>query len=189
MLDSLLFAPAIIIGLIYYRHSFGTPIGYVWSAIFTASSSVFSIDFHARYGATPGKSLMRCRVLTSGTEEKITLRVAMARESPWLAVGTIGVLEGNWAKLQMPAVAVAMGYAVSAWILADMAIAVFHPKRRALHDLLAGTVVVKEKPNKAPEPTTRSVTPRAFVPRSECNSRTVLPIPARVAPKRVVAHL
>ena len=47
----------------------------------------------------------------------------------------------------------------------------------------------KPRPNKAPEPTTRSVTPRAFLHRFECRSRTELLIAARVAPERVVAHL
>jgi signal peptidase I len=45
------------------------------------------------------------------------------------------------------------------------------------------------EPNKAPEPTTRSVTPRAFSRRFESPSRTDFLIPARVAPERVVAHL
>ena len=47
----------------------------------------------------------------------------------------------------------------------------------------------RPKPNKALEPTTHSVTPRAFVPKSECNNRAGHRIPARVAPERVVAHL
>jgi hypothetical protein len=46
------------------------------------------------------------------------------------------------------------------------------------------------KPNKAPEPTTRSVTPRAFVLSSEMK-QIAYPNAARVAPEpvKVVAHL
>jgi hypothetical protein len=44
-------------------------------------------------------------------------------------------------------------------------------------------------PNKAPEPTTRSVTPRAFLRPSEMKPRTPNRHAARGAPERVVAHL
>jgi hypothetical protein len=45
------------------------------------------------------------------------------------------------------------------------------------------------QPNKAPEPTTRSVTPRAFLRISEMKLQTRNRHAARVAPERVVAHL
>src|SRR5688500_962541 len=45
------------------------------------------------------------------------------------------------------------------------------------------------EPNKALEPTTRSVTPRAFLRRFESTSRPDQSNAARVAPERVVAHL
>jgi uncharacterized RDD family membrane protein YckC len=153
LVDTLLFSPTIVVGAIYHQHAVGTLFGYAWSTAMFVSWSAFSIYFHARYGATPGKSLMRCRVVTSIREDKISFRVAIARESPWIALGIVGVFEENWARLQMPSVAEIISYATSVWIVADMLVAVFHPKRRALHDLIAGTVTVKEEPNKAPEPT------------------------------------
>jgi len=162
LIDTVFFAPALYVGVTYYRHSFGTAIGYAWAIGMFIAASGFSVYFHGRYGATPGKSLMRCRVVTSAEEEKISFRVAFIRESPWIALGIIGAFEDNWAKVRMPQVAVAIGYATSVWFLSDMLVAVFHPKRRALHDLIAGTVVVRKEPNKAPEPTPGLVTPRAL---------------------------
>src|SRR5688572_17664945 len=44
-------------------------------------------------------------------------------------------------------------------------------------------------PNKAPEPTAGSVTPRAGLLFSELNQWTVIPKPARVVPAPAVAHL
>ena len=44
-------------------------------------------------------------------------------------------------------------------------------------------------PNKAPEPTAGSVTPRATLSSSELKRRTDLPIPARGVPAPAVAHL
>ena len=44
-------------------------------------------------------------------------------------------------------------------------------------------------PNKSPEPTAGSVTPRAPLLFSELNQWTVIPKPARVVPATAVAHL
>jgi hypothetical protein len=44
-------------------------------------------------------------------------------------------------------------------------------------------------PNKAPEPTITSVTPRAILRMTECSSRIARCFPARVVPAVIVAHL
>ena len=48
---------------------------------------------------------------------------------------------------------------------------------------------MKEKPNKAPEPTTFAVTSRAMARFTEGETQTVRSIVARAAPAKVVAHL
>jgi hypothetical protein len=50
-------------------------------------------------------------------------------------------------------------------------------------------ISVKEEPNKAPEPTSCSVTPRAILSCSELKQRTANSNAARVAPEQAVAHL
>ncbi len=45
------------------------------------------------------------------------------------------------------------------------------------------------RPNKAPEPTVCSVTPRAIVSSSDMNQRTANPNAARAVPEQAVAHL
>ena len=46
-----------------------------------------------------------------------------------------------------------------------------------------------QAPNKTPEPTPTSVTPRAIESKMKCSIRIAQPKPARVAPAVVVAHL
>jgi hypothetical protein len=48
---------------------------------------------------------------------------------------------------------------------------------------------MREKPNKAPEPTTFAVTSRATIRFAEMKPRNDRPIAARAAPAKVVAHL
>jgi uncharacterized RDD family membrane protein YckC len=153
LIDLLPLAPTLAVGLTFYRHSYGTPIGLTWTLALSLVVCAYSIYFHGRYGATPGKSLMKCRLVSAAKEEKIGFRTAALRESPWIALGILGAFEDHWAKAQMPDVAANLGYISMAWYLADLATAAFHPKRRGLHDLIAGTVVVREEPNQSPEPT------------------------------------
>ena len=63
-----------------------------------------------------------------------------------------------------------------------------------LRDIVRGkkevhSPLMKKKPNKAPEPTTMSVTPRAILRAIEMNPRNPNRDAARVAPAMVVAHL
>jgi uncharacterized RDD family membrane protein YckC len=67
-----------------------------------------------------------------------------------LALRILAVIEDHWSS---PSTASAISIFTSCWLLADDLVAIVHSKRRALHDIIGGTVVVKEEPNKQPEPT------------------------------------
>jgi len=60
---------------------------------------------------------------------------------------------------------------------------------RAAAESAVSIVEQRQAPNKAPEPTPRSVTPRAIVSEIEMKQRNPNRPAARVAPARVVAHL
>ena len=60
---------------------------------------------------------------------------------------------------------------------------------RAASRFVIAIVEQGQAPNKAPEPTPRSVTPRAIVSEIEMKQRNPNRPAARVAPARVVAHL
>jgi uncharacterized RDD family membrane protein YckC len=152
LIDLLFFLPAIVIGGIYYRYSYGTPIGYTWAFFMLTASVAYSIYFHGRYGATPGKSWMKCRVVSHQKEEKIGFRAAVVRESPWIVMGIASAVEHHWARDHLPALATVLSVLSTSWSVADDVVALCHPKKRALHDLIAGTVVVREEPNQMPVP-------------------------------------
>jgi hypothetical protein len=64
-----------------------------------------------------------------------------------------------------------------------------HRFNRTLFEKLAHEGRIRNRPNKAPEPTTHSVTPRAFLRITEMKLQIPDRRAARVAPERVVAHL
>jgi uncharacterized RDD family membrane protein YckC len=124
--------------------------GFAWLA--------YTVVMHARYGQTVGKMVTRVRVVDYRTEGRISWRQAVLREAIPLLL-TIGVLvweiihlvEGTWT----PGAALDGGSTSdgrSLWILmslsgmwwvAEIITMLTNSKRRALHDFLAGTVVVR----------------------------------------------
>lgn len=141
-IDLLPFLPAFTVGGIYYGHSHGTVIGIAWTVTLSSLGAAYSIYFHARYGATPGKSLLKLRVVAVVNEEKIGFRHAFLRESPWILMGAPGVFEDHFAT---PDVADVILIGTSCWLFADNVVAIYHPKRRALHDIIGRTVVIVEE--------------------------------------------
>lgn len=152
LIDFVPFIPVLIVGAIYYRYAQGTVLGVAWTLAMSFCCIAYSIYFHGRYGATPGKAMMKCRVVSVQKEEKIGFRVATLRETPWMVMGALGAFEDHWAKIEMPTAASAIAILTTCWLFADDFVALIHSKRRAIHDILSGTVVVKEETNQQPEP-------------------------------------
>ncbi|OIR01857.1 RDD family protein [mine drainage metagenome] len=158
LIDFVPFLPVLVVGGIFYRYSYGTALGIAWSVAMSVSSIAYRVYFHGRYGATPGKSVMRVRVVSVEKEEKIGFRCAIMRDSPWVVMGLLSVIEDHWCA---PNSASVISILTSCWLLLDNLVMLIHPKRRAIHDLIGSTVVVMEGPNQSPEPTPTAVTPAA----------------------------
>lgn len=87
------------------------------AAIYVVLAAVYFVWGQLKYGTTPGKWPFRIRVVDARTQAAMTGRQA------WIRFG---------------------GYAVSYLPLGcGYLMALFHPERRALHDLIAGTISVR----------------------------------------------
>ncbi|MGB8353455.1 MAG: RDD family protein, partial [Chthoniobacteraceae bacterium] len=115
----------------------------------------YMVIMHAKYGQTVGKMACRIKVVDAATEQAITFRQALLREGIpiMMGLGTVGygiyflwtgrpdvyfsVTNGNkslfWILAGPPTL----------WFLAEVITMFTNEKRRALHDLIAGTVVVR----------------------------------------------
>jgi len=131
---------------------------------------LYTVVMHARYGQTVGKMITKVRMVDFGTEGRISWRQAWLREgipvllslgllgwevflilSRGLNVrafgnrGTLAATKGFWLLMALPGL----------WFLAEVLTMLTNSKRRALHDFIAGTVVVRNiegcaQPNTAP---------------------------------------
>jgi uncharacterized RDD family membrane protein YckC len=121
---------------------------YVWIPLSALVSPVYRILMHAACGQTLGKMALNVKVLDA-SEEPIKYKQAIAREIPQMMFN-IGVIyigiaflgENPEAENVKSAYGTLAGFA-TIWGLADILTFLFNNKRRALHDFIAGTVVVK----------------------------------------------
>ena len=109
----------------------------------------YSISMHAAYGQTLGKMAANVKVLRASDESRIGLRHALLRDSVPLSIEVgaacvvaFAIFYGA-AKQQVSDLAMALIEGTSAvWFLTEIVTMLLNKKRRALHDFIAGTVVV-----------------------------------------------
>lgn len=155
------FAAGIIDGLIFL------PVGLLFSSLtdeLTAGTIVltnilqnllyaaYNIIGHGRYGWTIGKKAMGLKVLDLNERETIGYWRAFLRESVWIVLGLLGVVyyfvqDNSTAPFTDTGFSLAdyLSLISTAWFIVEIVSTLTNPRRRAVHDLLAGSVVVDNR--------------------------------------------
>jgi uncharacterized RDD family membrane protein YckC len=122
----------------------------------------YSVVMHARWGQTLGKMAAGIKVVTLAGDP-IAWREALLRDSVGILFGAISTaammvallhlpdssLSHHWREqarlLQAaePAWGQAAGQVMAVWSWSELVVLLFNRKRRALHDFIAGTVVIR----------------------------------------------
>jgi len=135
-------------------------IGYLFRLITSFSWLLYSIWMHSKYGQTVGKMVCKVKVLDSNTESSISSRHAVLRDSVPLLISSIIFLyqtflvfgKGISIKSLVDIKTIIDGGATYTWLLlgfpmlwfvAEIVTMLTNNKRRAVHDFIAGTVVVR----------------------------------------------
>lgn len=115
--------------------------------------SVYFIIMHGVYGQTLGKMLVGVEVLNYKDEGRIHIPQAFKRESVNLALNsfwailvvaiTIEMSMHNAISQPLVFSSILLGIFSFLWTLSEFVTMLFNKKRRALHDLIGGTVVVR----------------------------------------------
>jgi uncharacterized RDD family membrane protein YckC len=165
------FSAAIVDGLIF------TPVGWIYSFTFSNFDSVllrilvcvinssaflvYSIWMHGKYGQTLGKMVCKVVVLDV-SEQPLRMRQAILRDIFGVVLLPIGLVTDiarivRGIDVSVPANLTTLdwiiAYSALSWFLIEIVTMFTNDKRRALHDFIAGSVVVR-KPDKALQPTT-----------------------------------
>jgi uncharacterized RDD family membrane protein YckC len=125
-----------------------------WGVVFYSCDPVYSVWLHARYGMTVGKRYMGVVVLDVSEQRLPSFQQALLRDI--VTVVSQAILLANFIRVvlnsgysehidkQMGWFGDALSWAGLGWFLLELVTMLSNNKRRALHDLIAGTVVVEE---------------------------------------------
>ncbi|MDQ5977203.1 MAG: hypothetical protein QG602_175 [Verrucomicrobiota bacterium] len=116
-------------------------------------NTAYFVILHGRNGQTLGKRAMNVRVVSANDETRISYRQSFWRESPLIAINLIFFALEAIIFLSSPdeapgaivAIYTAIQRVPNIWFICDAATALSNPKRRSIHDLVGGTVVVRER--------------------------------------------
>jgi uncharacterized RDD family membrane protein YckC len=113
------------------------------AAALQLSFMLYVILMHWKFGATLGKMAMNLKVVDHGTEGAINLWQSTVREIVPLIVVLISFVELFVFKSISFTLSNFADNVNSWWALIEIGTALFNPKRRALHDFMAKTIVVR----------------------------------------------
>lgn len=117
---------------------------------------VYIIWFVVRFGMTPGKMVTGVRILDHKSEELPSLKQAVLRQIVWVLLVPIMLLVsfsniwsaqlvnrglGSFENLFL------FGHIMMGWSVLEVVTMLFNRKRRAIHDFIGGTVVVRGRGN------------------------------------------
>lgn len=154
MLDMILLAPLIIVDDWLKTHFADSARLPIFITILNLTGPVYVILMHFYFGQTVGKMLMKIKVLDI-SENPIKFYQSVLRDLPQLiSVFVFGLfgnpdyfMDGKFNPAEFSANPVGNSFYVlfAVWGLADIVVFFTNDKRRALHDFIAGTVVVRVK--------------------------------------------
>jgi len=106
---------------------------------------------HGLYGRTVGKKTQNVRVVDFLTEQPITMIQAFRRELWFIILAAIGLtvsMLNDFVLVAAESTRLSLSYAfmflAMTLLIAQVAYCLNSPKRRAIHDLIGGTVVVRD---------------------------------------------
>ncbi len=150
--DGLVFLPINFIDGYFSAPARGPSILIVWAVISYSAYWLYSVLLHARYGQTLGKMATNIRVLDLSEERIPSLRQAFIRDFGYILLNTLSlfwllylIVTGAYGGgIDVPSgPGNLLGFASLGWFLLEVITMLSNPKRRAFHDFLAGTVVVR----------------------------------------------
>ena len=123
--------------------------------------TTYSILLHARYGQTVGKRVCRIRIVDHLTGTQISLNQALLRDSG-LLIGlfyAVAVLKGE--DFDPNHLTGTAALVAGIWFMLEIITMLLNEKRRALHDLIASTVVIRTQIDAGqPAPPSAAVAPQ-----------------------------
>lgn len=123
----------------------------IWTIIAMSAYQIYSVLMHGKYGQTIGKKVMQVKIVNFPNETSISYRTAFIRDLPYAILVTIDILVAIVLILSptlkdnsmLTLITDLLGYAGLVWFLVEIVTMLFNQQNRAVHDIIAKTVVIK----------------------------------------------
>jgi uncharacterized RDD family membrane protein YckC len=155
IVDGLVFMPITLLDGYLSAPERGAPVLVAWGVLTYTAYWLYSVLLHARFGQTIGKMVTGVRVLDVSEARIPTLRQAFIRDIGYISLNTLSLAYLIFLVVSGQYVSGAEGttlpgqiltWASFGWFLIELISMATNDKRRALHDFIAGTVVVRNEP-------------------------------------------
>ncbi len=149
-IDGLVLMPIALIEKLFTSSDPSTQVVVEWAIVSHSAYWVYNVLMHGYYGQTVGKKVAGIKVVDI-TESPISLRQAFLREGVYGGLCTIKLIlflfqkffSGDVELSTMELLTNSIGNVGLGWFIAEFVTMLTNEKRRALHDVIAGTVVVR----------------------------------------------
>ncbi len=150
-IDGLVFIPINLIG-IFLIDTLGGDLVTSWAFVDTIIWTLYYVIGHGKYGQTLGKRAMGIKVLDCDEKSMIGYKRAFIRESVWFFVSILGLIYFSFIHKDYTLPDYPVPYDTTVddflslttliWFILEIITMAFNSKRRALHDYMAGSVVI-----------------------------------------------
>jgi uncharacterized RDD family membrane protein YckC len=151
IVDGLVFMPLFFVDN-SIRGNLDSEIGlFLWLTFYTVLTFFYTVFMHFKFGQTLGKMATNIKVVNHDETRNITLRQAFLRDSFFIVVETLGLLyfAVELIRLNLSKTELLNGFddfvgtVATIWVLLELLSMLTNEKRRAIHDFIASTVVIK----------------------------------------------
>ena len=150
ILDGIVFIPLLFIGQWIYKTTNNTSLLFAWTTFLVFAPIIYSVVLHYKYGQTYGKWVAGVKVLDVGETRTLTFRQSLYRDSFYLLVATTGFIYYAVLLTQTTEQETVLNEYSSFsdnpifwWTLIELITMLTNSKRRALHDFIAKSIVVR----------------------------------------------
>ena len=152
-IDGLVLTPLVICDYLILKPDTNLKILIPWLIISYLAFFVYSIFLHWKYGQTVGKALVGVSVIDVSESKELTFNQAFLRESVPFFIQIILIIKlvyitigkGHYDEIEIVNSASLINDVVAAWFIIEVITMLTNKKRRALHDFIAKTVVIRDK--------------------------------------------
>ncbi|QNA46628.1 RDD family protein [Lacibacter sediminis] len=152
IIDGIIFTPFLMVDLWILNQTDNVWIIFAWTAFNASLYYLYSIYFHYKFGRTIGKWVVRIKVLDISETKLLSLKQAFLRDSLYLIIQIIGLLYFLFLVAKTGDLDIIImdyrnfiDYSFLCWMLLELLSMLTNDKRRAIHDWLAGSVVIIAK--------------------------------------------